>query len=174
MVATQINYTNLLSQAWENVYDIVNNKTYVSDPTTSSVEFRKWVYSRFPDVKSSDFKGYPFIVVHPADIEFQDNGNSLDNKSKLIEWTVDIDVYASDRAYNNRGQDGKGRDYVTAISDDLVQTFNSIAVRNILQANNIKFAKINSTGNDVDDLNNERVYVQSFTLSFRSKIQVSA
>jgi hypothetical protein len=174
MVATRINYSNILSQAWENIYDIVNNKSYVADPTTSSAEFRKWVYSRFPDVKANDFKGYPFIVIHPANVEFLDNANSLDNVSKMIEWSVDIDIYASDRQYNGRGLDGNGRAYVTAISDDIIQTFNTIAVRNTLKANNIQFAKVNSTGNDVDDLNNERIYVQSFTLTFRTKMNVTA
>jgi hypothetical protein len=178
MVASRINYSNTHSQAWENIYDIVKTKSYVADPTTSSAEYRKWVYNRFPDVKSSDFKGYPFIVVNGAEMEIPDNserrGNSLDNVSKRVFWTLDIDVYASDRQYNNKGQDGKGMEYINAISDDLIQTFNNLTVRQTLQDNNIFFAKLNSTSSDVNDLSNEKVYVKSFTCSFQTKMNVTA
>ncbi len=174
MTATAITYSTILSQARENIAAIIENKTYVSDPLTTSAEYRKWIYSRFPDVKARDFGGYPFIIINPATVSYSEQtGKSLDNSRNIVDWSIVIDVYASDRAYGN-GSDGQGYAHITAISDDLVEAFNNITVRNTIRANNIQFANIKSAGNDVTDIDKERIFSASFILTFKTRMQVSA
>ncbi|KKM25258.1 hypothetical protein LCGC14_1596790 [marine sediment metagenome] len=64
-MASQVTYTNLFSESRANVIALITS-TNVPDPIISSAEYRKWIYSREPDVKASDFKGYPYIIVNPS------------------------------------------------------------------------------------------------------------
>ncbi len=174
MTASRITYSTILSQARENIYDIINSASNVADPISSSAQTRKWIYSRFPDVKASNFTGYPFIILTPANVTYsEDRGKSLDLKSNIVEWSIEINIYASDRSYNG-GSEGNGYIHITDISDDIVKTFNDVAIKKTLMTNNIQFANIKSTSNDVEDIDKERIFYQSFMLTFRTKMQVSA
>ena len=77
----KVTYSNLFSESRNNVVTIV--KSDVSDPTTSPSEYRKWIYSREPDTKSSDFSGYPFIIVHNSEVDFEREDSSGDGKKKF-------------------------------------------------------------------------------------------
>lgn len=171
-MAARVDYTKLLSEAWQNVYDLINNKSNVADPTTTSAEYRKWIYSRDPDVKASDFAGYPFIIVNPAMMDTESAAGSVDRKSKSILWTVEVEVVSSDRGANN--QEGKGLTNNDAIADDVLQTFSDSTNKTTLRANNMLMSMPSATGIVIDDFHNERVYRRSIILSFRTKMQVSA
>ena len=168
----QITYANLFSEPRNNVVTLISNKSNVSDPVTSSAEYRKWIYSRFPDVKSSEFAGYPFIVVRSTDLNTEIPESSGDGKSKFVNFDIDIEIYTSDTAYGNL--DGKGLVHMESISDDLAETFMNITNRKSLKSLGLAFSTIEPTAISEQELKQQKVYQRIFPLTFRNKIQVSA
>jgi len=167
----EVTYTNLLSQSRENVLALISSKTNVVDPTTTASEFRKWIYSREPDIKATDFKGWPYIILNPAVVSFSD-AQSLDGKKKRIYWSFEVEIVASDRGFNN--QDGKGLIHIDAISDDILQTFNNITNRTSLSSSGMKFSKCDVTTVVPEVLDNNLIYRRSIILSFNTRKAVSA
>ncbi len=144
------------------------------DPTISSAEFRKWIYSREPDVKASDFKGYPYITVYHSnvDVETEKGKGSLDGKSKPLFWDIEIEIVTSDRGYGEK--DGQGATQIDTISNNFIKTFNNITNRKTLSNNSLKFCRPTTTSVVSEVRDNELVFVRSILLSFESRIQVSA
>jgi hypothetical protein len=171
-MANRVTYQNIFSESWNNIYSLVNSKTNIIDPTTTSSEYRKWIYSREPDVKSIEFKGYPFIIVNPAEQDFENTGKSLDGKSQTIAWTIVIEVVCSDRGFNNN--DGKGLTHLDAISDDVFQTFKNMTNRKTLMTNGLYFFDVSASGVSTEPLSEELVYKRTFVLAFKTKMQISS
>lgn len=170
-MASQVTYANLFSESRNNVVDLITT-TNVPDPGISSAEFRKRIYSREPDTKDSNFKGYPFIIVHPADFDPEGEGGSLDKKSKFVSWDIEVEIFASDRGYGSK--DGQGLTNIDTISNNLVKTFMDVTNRNTLSNNSMKFSNPTTTSVTTEIIENELVFRRSIMLSFRSRIQVSA
>ena len=170
-MASQVTYTKLFSEARNNVTALINSSN-VSDPVASSAEFRKWVYSREPDVKAADFKGYPYLIVHPVDLNIEKKKGSLDGKSKITYWDIEVEIITSDRGYG--ANDGKGLTHMDAISDNIAQTFLGKTNRNTLSNNSMKFANLTTTAVGTEVIDNELVYRRSVMLGFESRIHVSA
>ena len=170
-MADQVTYENLFSESRANVVALITS-TNVPDPTLSSAEFRKWIYSREPDVKSSDFKGYPYIIINPCDLDIESENGSLDGKSKFVYWDIEVEIVTSDRGYGEK--DGKGLTHMDSISNSLIQTFMNITNRKTLSTNSMKFVNPTTTAVGTEVIDNELVYRRSMILSFKSKIQVSA
>jgi len=170
-MADQVTYENLFSESRNNVVALITS-TNVPDPTVSSAEFRKWVYSREPDVKASDFKGYPFIIVHPCDLDIEKELGSLDGKSKFVYWDIEIEIITSDRGYGEN--DGKGLSNIDTISNNLIKTFMNITNRKTLGTNSMKFVNPTTTAVGTEVMHNELVYRRSIILSFKSRIKISS
>ena len=160
---------NLFSEARNNVVTLI--EANVSDPVISSSEYRKWIYSRRPGGKASDFDGYPYIVVHPTDVDVEDGG-SVDGKSKVVSWTIEIEIVASDRGYGDHN--GQGLAHIDAISDSLIAVFLDMTNRATLSANSLKFSKPTTTAVTTEAISNELVYSRSILLPFRTRMAVSA
>lgn len=172
-MANQVTYTNLFSESRNNVVALITVGN-VPDPNISSAESRKWIYSREPDVKANDFKGYPYIVVHHADtdIEMEKGKGSLDGKSKSVFWEILVDIVTSDRGYGEKN--GQGSTQMETISNNLIKTFNDITNRNTLSNNSMKFCRPTTTSVVPEVRENELVFVRSILLAFESRIKVSA
>jgi len=172
-MANQVTYENLFSESRNNVIALITT-TNIPDASVSSAEFRKRVYSREPDVKSSGFQGYPCIIVHPADvdIEKEKGKGSLDGKSKSIFWDVEVEILTSDRGYGSN--DGNGLSDMDTYSNSLVKTFMNITNRNTLSGNSMKFSNTSTTAVGNEIMNNELIYRRSIMLSFESRIQISS
>jgi len=166
----EVTYSNLVSKPRENIILLIT-ATNVPDPISSSTEFRKWIYSRVPDTKSIDFKGYPFIVVHPAEFDPNERG-SLDGKSRFVSWEIEIEIFASDRGYGSI--DGKGLAHIDAISDDILKTLLDMTIRNALSGNNLKFSRPRPTSVTTEVLDDELIYRRSIIATFENRLQVSA
>lgn len=170
-MANQVTYQNLFSEARNNVVALITSAN-VPDPTISASEYRKWIYSREPDVKDTSFGGYPFLIVNPSDFDIDETKGSLDMKSKLVMWNIEIEIVTSDRGYG--GKNGMGLTHMDAITDDLMKTFLDKTNRLTLSNNSMKFMNPTTTSVGTEVLNNELVYRRSIMLSFKSRIQVSA
>lgn len=168
-MADAITYKTLFSNSWQNVKDLVDNTSNVVDPTTTSAEYRKWVYSREPDVNSSDFAGFPYIVVNSSVVN-PDAVQTVDGSKSWVNFDCEIEVVSSDRAWNNN--DGKGQIHNDAISDDLMEVFNSTTHRNTLRTNGLKFSRPVATGVVVESFKDTLIYRRSFMLSFKTYMAV--
>jgi len=167
----RVTYSNLFTESRKNLVSLISDKSNVSDPVTSSSESRKWIYSREPDVKSNDFSGYPFIIVHPASFTV-DERSSLDLKSKTVFWDIEVEIIASDRGYGSA--DGKGQSNLDAISNDVMETLLNATNRTTLSQNGMFFSSPQTTSVVSEIIDNERVYRRSIMCSFKSRMQVSA
>lgn len=168
----QVTYENLFSESRNNVVTLLSNSTNVPDPTLSSAEFRKWIYSRDPDVKDINFAGYPFIVVNPADVDIEPEKGSVDMKSKWVYWDIEIEIVTSDRGYG--GKDGLGSSHMDTISNAIVKTLMNKTNRLSLNNNSLKFANSTTTSVSTEVVHNELVFRRSILASFKSRIQVSS
>ncbi len=172
-MAALLTSENFFSEESNNLRALLTS-TNVPDPTNSSAGNRKWIYSREPDIKAIDFKGYPIIIVYPASVDFEEEKGkgSVDMKSKSTFWDIEIEVVTSDRGYGD--DDGKGLTHIDSISNDVVKTFNNKTNRITLSNNSMKFTNPSTTSVSIEDFHQERVYRRSIMLSFQSRIQVSA
>jgi hypothetical protein len=168
----QVTYENLFSESRNNVVSLISNSSNVADPTLSSSEFRKWIYSRAPDVKASDFPGYPLIIINPVEVDIEEEGGTVDMKSKVVNWDVEIEIVTSDRGYGETN--GKGLSHMDAISDDVVQTLMNKTNRVTLSNQSMKFTTPTTSAVTAETVQNELVYRRSIIVSFQSRIQVSA
>ncbi|HED06094.1 MAG TPA: hypothetical protein ENI61_05355 [Ignavibacteria bacterium] len=166
----QVGYTNLFSEPRNEVVSLLTSSN-VPDPVISSSEFRKWIYSRIPDIKSNNFQGYPFLIVSPTDVDFETGETSGDGKHKFVNFNIDIEIRASDRGYD--GKSGNGLIHIDTISNNLIKTFSNIINRNSLANNSLEL--INSETSNVETLNdkNELIYRRVITISFRSRLAIS-
>ena len=167
----QVTYKNLFSEPRARVVALITSVN-VPDPITSSAEFRKWIYSREPDVKSINFKGYPYIIVNPSDFDIDDEKGTIDMKSKLVFWDIEIEIVTSERGYGET--DGKGLTHMDTISNSLMQTFMDKTNRRSLSNNSMKFVNPTTTAVGTEVLDNELIYRRSIIISFKSRIQISA
>lgn len=170
-MANQVTYTNLFSESRTNVVALITSSN-VPDPIISSAEYRKWIYSREPDVKANDFKGYPYLIVHPSDFDVEKELGSLDGKSKFVYWDIEIEIVTSDRGYGK--SDGQGLSHMDTISNNLIKTFMNSTNRDTLSTNSMKFVNPTTTSVGTEVIENELVYRRSIMISFKSRIQVSA
>jgi hypothetical protein len=170
-MASEVTYSNLLSESWQNVYDLINDKSNVADPTTSSAEYRKWIYTREPDIKSTDFGQFPYIIVHPVGISFPGR-KTVDRRKSLIAWMVQVEVVTCDREFN--GQDGKGATHNDAISDDVLQTFLNVTNRNTLSNNSMKFSDPTATSALPEPIANTLIYRRTIFLPFKTLKEITA
>lgn len=169
----QVTRSNIFSEPRNRIVALVDDISNVADPVRgSTAEYRKWIYSRMPDVKALDFGGYPFIIVPGVGVDEPETGASLNGKSKFIDWDCEIEIFSSDRAYGHNN--GKGEAYMDAISNDLWATFQDMTNRASLSSDSLKFAKITTTAVTTSIVHKERVYSRSMILSFRNRIRVSA
>ena len=171
MTATAVNYSNALSEAWQNFYDLVNSSSNVSDPTVGSGEFRKWVYSRHPDVKDVKFAGYPYIVLYPATYD-GDSMGVLDGNSRLVSWALEIEVVSCDRGRNN--MDGRGQSHCDTISNAIVKTLNNLTNRNTLRTNGLFDIRVKATDVVIESEADTLVYRRSIMVTARCRMKVSA
>jgi len=173
-MADRVDYTKLYSEAWQNVYDLINNRSNVVDPLSStSAEFRKFVYTREPDVKSSDFAGYPYVIVrNAAKDEEEQKGKTLDGKSKFLMWEVEVVVVTSDRGEGER--DGQGATQLDTISNDVDQTLNDATNRQTLRDNGLYHVKVTGSRGFPEPRENELTFRRTFVILFMGKMQVTS
>ena len=167
-----VTYANLFSEPRNNILSLISNSSNVSDPVIFSSEYRKWIYSRFPDVKSSSFKGYPFIVIKSSDLDIETLGGTGDGKSKVVNFDIDIEVYTSDRGYGS--SDGNGLSNMEAISDDIMETLMNVTNRNTLRIAGLSSAGVSPTDISEEVQSDEILYKRIIPVSFTNRLTVSA
>lgn len=159
----KVNSTNLISEPRNNVVSLISDKSNVSDPTLSSSQYRKWIYSRDPDIKAADFAGYPFIVISPASIDTS-GSSSVDSSKRFVNWTIDIEVVSSDRGYGSSS--GKGLTHNDSITNDILETLLKVSNRKILKSQGMSFGKPVVSDVLIEPLKQELTYRRIITVPF--------
>lgn len=165
MAQALLTKSNLFTQSWENLYVEINTRTNVRDPFSAGV--RKFIYSREPNTKSNNFAGFPFIVMPPDELSFENPSVSTTKKDTL--HTQIVEVYSSDNLLNGT-INGVGQTYLNQISDDLVKTFNDLTVKARLRGYKIENINIKTTGVQVLELEEETVFVRSFLIEYSTRM----
>jgi hypothetical protein len=168
-MTTKINYSNLESAAWDNIYAILNNRTYIADPRNRPSG--AFIYDADPILtKSFGFNGYPYIVEELPTIEF--SHNSEDGRYKQVVWKQKLLVRtARDGSANTRTD--VGRSDIFAINDDLFQTFNSLAVRDVLARNEVSNVTLNKTGASNPIIDQKYTYEATYELTYNQRFLLS-
>lgn len=159
----KVNSTNLISEPRNNVVALISDSNNVSDPITTSAQYRKWIYARDPSIKSTSFAGYPFIVIGPARIDTSGSSN-LDSSKRFVNWTIDIEVVSSDRGYGDNS--GKGLMYNDSITDDVLQTLLDVDNRKTLRSQGMAFGKPVVSDIIIEPLKQEMTYRRIITVPF--------
>jgi hypothetical protein len=162
-MATKVIKSNLLSESWQNVYDLLNDSSNIKNPVGN----KKWVYSREPSVKSVDFSGFPYLVVSPSVVDFGDE-QTCDGQLKSVNFSVQVDVVTSDSMRDK----GKGAVWNDQICDEIISLFNSSIVRNTLRGNGLFFSVPNVSSVVVDEVSQTTVFRRTILLSFGGKKKV--
>lgn len=159
----KIDNTNLISEPRNNVVALISNPNNVNDPITSNSEYRKWIYSRDPAIKTTEFTGYPFIVVGPTRIDTS-GSSSLDSSKRVVNWTIDIEVVSSDYGYGSKA--GMGLEHNDSITNNILQTLLDVGNRATLRNQGMAFGKPVVSDVLIELLKQEKVYRRIITLPF--------
>ncbi len=170
-MVTKVIYSNLFSAPRDNVVELLSVSN-VPDPTISAAEYRKWIYSREPDIKSVDFKGYPLLIVGDVEVDVEREETSGDGKHKFVNFEIVVEVRTSDRGYGEK--DGKGLSQMASISNDIFETFLKNSNRNSLALNSMEFIEPTTTSVERITVGDELVYRRVITLAFRSRMAISS
>jgi len=162
-MATKVDKSNLLSESWQNVYDLIND----SDNVTNPAGVKKWVYSRDPGTKAIGFKSLPYIVVFPAVVDFGER-STVNRQLRTVNFSVQVEVVSSD----GMNQKGKGQEWNDSICDDILQLFNKNTTRNTLATNGLFFSTPNVSSVVIDEVNQLRVFRRSMFIGFTCKKKV--
>jgi hypothetical protein len=164
-----IDYTNLITGVRNNIVELIQNN--IDDPAGPG---REWIYSRIPETKARDFQGYPFIVIPDTEISFskkEDRINSLDGKSRFVDWNISIDIYSSDRGHGERND--QGSTMVRNITQQILTMFLDVSIRDELRDNGLIFSDPEVTSVDTTIIEETLAYQASLNLNLQNKMQVS-
>lgn len=172
-MGSKITYGTIESQAYSNIFEVLDNRSYVVDPRDPGArKLRKFVYDSDPFIDSLNSDLMPYIVLSlPVASAAEDQ--VLDTKSGRVSWTHEITVVTTRYGSSNSTID-VGKTDMLNICDDIIQTFNSKTVRDSLRALEIAFVRIRKTGTDVTTINGKDVYTSAFELSYQRRITISS
>lgn len=171
-MASAITKTTLESNSFQNIFDIINTRSNVNDPRDPNNEkIRDFVYDSDPFEKNIGFNGYPYIFVSPPSLE--QSKETCDGKHKLVQWLHEV-VVRTKRSGSSGGNVAIGRTDILAIGDDLMKTFNSMAVRQTLYNNGLKLVDLKKIESDTTVNENDEIYFAIYELRYEQRMQVSS
>ena len=112
--------TNLYSQVFWNVFNLLNTRTNVIDPRDATGS-RQLVIAHEPDF-GRGFQQFPVVVVNPASTSMGDLRMG-DDLNRSVTGEIIVEVWSTDTFFrNNTAADvhGKGLTYLDALSDDII------------------------------------------------------
>lgn len=166
----KVDYSKLFSQSHANIYNLINNRSNVSDPADSTGS-RKFVYVREPKNLGRNFAGFPFIVI--PSFSLSQSNLTIDASKSTITFDITIIVYSQDKDANTAGNPS-GSEQLNEISDNIIKTINNKSNRDTLRTQGMAHFEVSDSDFDYDELDGKSVYIREFTLSFRKILKVVA
>jgi len=165
-----ITKSKIESNAYTNVYELMNNRSNIADPRGSSAEKRPFILDSDPLAKSIEFSGFPYIVLELPTLEY--SRKTTDGKSKFIKWMHKIIIRtAKDGSAGSRID--IGRTDMLNICDDLNEMFNSDNIRKEFRQLGQEDITLIKTGTDVLSIDQKMVYESTYELSYITRLQTS-
>lgn len=162
--STTIAKTNLYSQAYANLYNLINTRTNIADPVDSN-GVRKFIYRREPRNRAKGFRGYPLIILHPIDISFDNPSFSKNIKDETFKF--EIEIWSSDDIDN---YENRGAEFVDTISNSLLTTLTSN--ESTLVEYGMYNMDISSSPADTLQVGNSFLFTRIFSISFKNRMDL--
>lgn len=163
--------SNLYSQTFWNIFNLINNRSNVADPVDATGS-RKFVYAHEPESESRNFDGYPLIVINPASIS-RGERHTGDDKNAEINGELVVEVRSSDNYFRRKtatDNEGKGLSFLDSMSDAVLQTLNNVTNRGTLRGNNIGFVIVESRGVEYVPVKGDLIYVREFIVTTKTAL----
>lgn len=172
MASAILTKSTLESQAYENIFNLMDTRANISDPKVpSGVKSRKFIYEADPFTNAFNTDGMPYIVLELP--ETDQISSSTDGKHKNISFKHRITVRTARNGSSNSVTD-LGKTDMLNICDDIQEMFNSMTNRAVLAGYSIY--KINLTKLSVNaiDVNNQNVFEAEYELSYWTRFKTSS
>lgn len=167
-----IDYTKLISEAYDNIFNVLDTRTYISDPRSpSNIKNRTFIHNSDPEELALDFNDFPYIYAEFPTLTKTNYTN--DGKVAEVSWTQRFIVRCARDGSSNSARNIGKLDFLS-MCDDLHQTFDSLTVRQTLSDQNIRKVRINQVTSTTNSINNITVYESEFELTYTTRITVSA
>lgn len=169
MTSASIAKTTLLSQAWENSYNLINTRTIVADPRDPENKgFRaKFVHRRHPSGRDTNADIYPYIVVNSPKIKFTQV--SVDGTFKKVTWEQLVEVRTSD---SDRARRDKGASDYDSIMDDLL-ALNHNSNQDTVRAYGMHFPKIEVSSQDTVTEDGGNLFISELIYTYETHMQMT-
>jgi len=173
MTQNTLTKSKLKSYAYNNVFDVINNRSNIPDPKNPNNLDRKFVYKNDPWSKGSDYDGYPYIIVRRPKISY--SAVSADGKTKTISFEFSITVRTAMEGAMNKFNDSTGVTNMDDIQDDLEEVFNDETIKQSLRDLNMYSFDLSTDNDDefIDGLK-KHVFESEFTLKCMTRFTVSS
>ena len=160
--SSAITKDNLFTQVHANIFNLINNRSNVSDPNDSTGN-RKFVYTREPNL-SGRFAGFPFIIVPYS--EYSQNDKVADASKANTMDTFEIVVMTSDSSTSDSDGNPLGAQQLADISTDIVKTLNNRTNSQTLRNNGLRNKTFPSVAFEWGELNGKPIFRREFNLKF--------
>jgi hypothetical protein len=170
-MGNKVTYQTIASYAYDDIFDIIDTRSYIGDPRDSTnIQKRKFVYTSDPFNTSLSFNLLPYIIVNPDTIDY--SSVSANGKYKNVIWNMRVVVRAErDGASNSRT--GIGYKDVLQIEDDLMETFNSETVKDILRGYGIYYLQLIKTNQDYPVIDGKECIEAEYVIECKCRMAVS-
>ncbi len=159
--------SNLVRQSYANIYNLINNRSNVSDPADSSGN-RKFIYTRLPNAGRA-WDCFPFIVIKRAMPAKRKGVVSL--TKSFVDFDFVIRVYTKDGSSDAEGNP-EGSEQNENITDDIIETLNNVTNQKDLINNGMSGAEFD-IDTDEDDFNGKSVFITEFDLRFENSLNLT-
>ena len=167
VVITKDNY---FTQIHANIFNLINNRSNVPDPNDTTGN-RKFVHVREPNYMSSNFVGFPFIVV--PDPETSQENKTADGSKAFQSESFEIIIMTQDKTSDSDGYPlgaQQMRDIKTNIKKTLDNKTNSQTLRN----NGLRNKTFPSITIDWGEVDGKRIHRTEFNLRFEKQLRTIA
>lgn len=154
-----------------NIYSIINTRGNVANPKDFSGAI-PFVYKSDPFIKSSTFKGFPYIVVNSPRLEY--SAVSADGKVKTVEWRQELSVVTESNGALVNANNDAGETNMNDILDDLHETFNSETVKQELRVLRLYSMDLQVVNSDDIVIKDKTVHLTELELRYNERISVSS
>ena len=168
-ISSQVTKSNVFSQSYINVFNLLNLRTNVKDPR-GTIQ-RKMFYKRYPSVKDRSFQDYPFIVLFP--INSTVINRVFDTTRADNEIRIEGEVVSSNRMDGDKNS-GKGAEYLDSLCNNMFETLMDASNKTTLRGYNMANIDLSFDDTDSDTREGISVFVRSFTISFKTRMVISS
>lgn len=167
--SAKVTYSNTFSQAWTNIYNLINNRTNVADPvTTNPSKTRKFVYAREPVMEDIKYQEAPYIVVGPIGFKMPKDNQTLDTRYGPITFSCTIQIVTCDRAHGRR--DTLGQQDNDDIASDIFKTLNDASNRATLRSRGLPKFIMTASEAIPEELHDTLAYRRIITITSDNKL----